>query len=68
MILIIVNYAVKIITILIGLVLITGVGLPKMQNTDMVKVMGAVLILWGCYRLIMYRIQLKRYKNEDNSD
>jgi len=68
LILIIVNYLVKILTILIGLVFVTGIFLPKsMQAEPMFKFLGAVLIAWGIYRTILYRTQLKRYKrnNED---
>ena len=66
MLLIIINYAVKILTIIIGIILLTGLFLPPMGgNAGMVKAMGVVLIIWGVYRLIMYRITLNRYKNDD---
>lgn len=66
MILIFVNYLVKILTILLGLVFLTGLFLPKaMQQEPMFKFLGAVLIAWGIYRTILYRTQLKRYKREN---
>ena len=69
MILIIVNYIVKILTILIGVFLLAGnLIFPQMPKEPMLKIMGVVLILWGSYRLIIYRIQLKRYNNEEDSD
>ncbi len=66
MVLIIINYAVKILTIAIGIILLTGLFLPNMgPNAGMVKAMGVILIIWGVYRLIMYRITLNRYRNDD---
>jgi len=57
---------VKILTILLGLVFVTGIFLPKtMQSEPMFKFLGAILIAWGVYRTILYRTQLKRYKRND---
>ena len=73
MILIITNYAVKILTIIVGIILLTGVFLPEnLPNRGMMQIMGVILIIWGIYRLIIYRIQLNKYKidggesDEDN--
>jgi hypothetical protein len=50
-----------------GLFLLSGtLILPNMPKEPMIKVMGGVLILWGTYRLILYRIQLRRYKNDED--
>ena len=67
--LIIVNYLVKILTIIIGIVLLTGLFMPdKLAAEPMMKVLGAVLIVWGVYRTVVYRIQLRRYKSYENDD
>ena len=67
MLLIIINYFVKFLTIIIGLIFLTGVFLPsEVTGQPMVRVLGAVLVVWGIYRIIIYRIQLKRYKGNDD--
>jgi len=69
MVMIIVNYIVKILTILAGIFLLAGgLILPNMPKEPMLKIMGVILIIWGSYRLIIYRIQFKRYNNEEDSD
>jgi len=61
--LIILNYFIKGLTILLGLVFLTGLFLPDNMSTEpMLKVMGVILIVWGIYRIFIYRSQLKRYK------
>ena len=69
MLLIIINYIVKIFTIFIGFILLTGLFLPdRVAAQPMIQVMGAILIVWGIYRTIVYRIQLRRYKSDENDD
>jgi hypothetical protein len=40
----------------------------KLAGEPMMKVLGIVLIVWGIYRTIVYRIQLRRYKSYENDD
>ncbi len=69
MLLIIINYIVKIITILIGIIFLTGLFLPdRFAAEPMMKVLGIILIVWGVYRTIVYRIQLRRYKNDQTGN
>lgn len=69
MLLIIINYIVKILTVLIGIMLLTGIFLPdRVANQSMLKVMGVILIIWGIYRIIVYRIQLRRYRFDEKDD
>ncbi len=69
MILIITNYAVKILTIIVGVIFLTGLFMsPNLPNRGMMQMMGGMLIVWGLYRLIIYRIQLKKSKIEDDED
>jgi uncharacterized membrane protein HdeD (DUF308 family) len=68
-----VNYAVRILMIILGLVLIIWGILFKenLQDSTLVIVMGIVVTLFGVYRLIMYRTQLERYNfnlNEDDDE
>ena len=67
--LIIINYIVKIFTVLIGFIFVTGLFLPeRVANQPMLKVMGVILIIWGVYRTIVYRIQLRRYRTDEKDD
>ncbi len=69
MFLIVVNYIVKIITIFIGIILLTGLFLPdRVAAQPMIRVMGGILTAWGVYRTIVYRIQLRRYNSDENDD
>jgi len=60
---IIINYSVRILTVLLGIVLLTGKLFPYSEEKYLTQIMGAVFILWGFYRIITYRNNLKRYRN-----
>ena len=63
----IVNYAVRIIIVILGILLIFGVIMPPGTDDIMFRVMGVVFVLFGVYRIVMYRIQRKRYyRNSDD--
>jgi hypothetical protein len=48
--------------IIIGLLFLTGWIIPEgTPDLAMFRVMGAVFILFGIYRLVTYHTQLKRY-------
>jgi len=65
--LIVVNYLVKILTVFLGVVMLTGLFMPdKLSNEPMMSVLGIILIVWGVYRIFVYRIQLRRYRNDEN--
>ena len=69
MLLIIINYIVKIFTIIIGLIFLTGLFLPdRLAAEPMMKVLGIILIVWGVYRTIVYRIQLRRFRDYEKDD
>ncbi len=66
---IIINYAVKLLIIAIGILLLGGWLYNSPENRILTQVMGVVFILWGTYRIIIYRLNLKRYKEfEDEED
>ncbi|MDQ1265774.1 MAG: hypothetical protein QG635_926 [Bacteroidota bacterium] len=67
MILKIINYTVRGATIIIGIILLTGLFMPDTPDMVMYRTMGVVFILFGIYRLIVYHSQQKRhyYDNED---
>lgn len=64
----IVNYTVRSIVLIIGILLASGVLLPPGPETDMFRVMGIVLILFGVYRIVLYHFHRKRYRRGDEDD
>jgi len=57
----IINYGVRIVIILLGILLATGV-LATGENDPMLRVIGIIAILFGVYRIIMYRRNKLKYK------
>jgi hypothetical protein len=53
--------------VLIGIILISGL-LPThgFQNERMVKVFGGIFILYGVYRIVVYKARLKQLKREED--
>lgn len=65
----IINYFIRGLFIVLGILFLSGVifaNYPEEQQW-MVKFVGVLFILWGVYRIIMYRLGKKRhyYDNED---
>ena len=60
----IINYVVRIAIIIIGILLLSGLITPPNTDVTMVRVMGAVLILWGVFRLLTYRAKLKQIERD----
>lgn len=63
----IINYTLKILIIILGILIITGVILKQIDLQQRI-VFGAVFILFGVYRLIIYYSQDKRYKSLDENN
>ncbi|MDA3843478.1 MAG: hypothetical protein PF588_03800 [Candidatus Kapabacteria bacterium] len=70
----IINYTVRSIFIVIGIVMLTGlVELPPQYDGSFAVIVGIVFILFGIYRIIIYKSQSKRYNfdvetQEDNEE
>ena len=65
----IINFAVRVIVILVGLVVLFD--LLKIPNLDTQAriIMGVVITLFGAYRLSIFYMQNKRYNfNDDDED
>ena len=63
MVLVIINYAVRILIIIIGLVFLSGLFIPaQFQDRHLMQVLGFIFVLWGVFRLITYINQRKKYK------
>jgi hypothetical protein len=66
--LIIINYIIKIFIILFGFILLTGVFLPDIAKTEITPVIGVIFIFWGVYRIYIYNSKLKRYRNDSDEE
>ncbi len=57
----VINYIVRISIVAIGVVLVSGVLFKGKDNSEMFTVMGIVFILFGLYRIVIYRMKSKQY-------
>ncbi|MCL2038945.1 MAG: hypothetical protein FWG85_00780 [Bacteroidetes bacterium] len=66
----IINYIVKISIIIIGIVFIIGVIPAAKEDAVLFRVMGGVFVLFGVYRIVLYRMKYKEYnfKNNENKN
>lgn len=67
----IVNYIVRFFIIIIGIIFVSGAFLPENEDTTLMQIMGIVFILFGIYRIVMYKMKSKQYQNikkEDNDE
>lgn len=64
-----INYAVRALLVIIGFLLFFGL-IPNANDADptLLKTIGAVLFLFGIYRLALYRLQIKRKRYDDDDD
>lgn len=59
----VINYAVRGLIIVVGLILISGIFIPDTnENKFLTQVMGAVFIIWGIYRIVLYKSNYKKYQ------
>lgn len=74
MILKIINYSVKALIIVVGILLLSGALSFNDSDTALMRVFGIVLILFGLYRIVLFRTKSKKYnfsdwkENEDNEN
>ncbi len=61
------NYAIRVITILVGFFFLTGRLFYEHPYKVELQVIGALLVVWGIYRIISYRKALKELENEDEN-
>jgi len=68
------NYAVKALIIVVGILFVTGVLFPNEGDKTLYRVMGTIFILYGIYRIIVFREKIKKYnfselsENDDNEE
>jgi len=61
----ILNYTLKILIIITGIIFLSGVIVPQNGDTTLYRVMGGVFILFGIYRIVIYRKKMKQCEEED---
>jgi hypothetical protein len=61
----IVNYGFRGLTIIAGIALLTGLFSTALVNPEMSNVLGALLILFGIYRILQYHYQQRRTEHEE---
>lgn len=64
----IINYIIRILIVIIGLVFVLGIVKLDNLDTNATKMMGLVFVLFGLYRLSMFYFNEKReqYNSEDD--
>lgn len=64
----IINYAIRGLIILIGIFLLSGAYNNDRMDASLLRVMGAIFILFGVYRIVLYRTQMKKYNFSDRKE
>ena len=67
----ILNYTVRILLIIVGLSLLTGLLKPNYATEDQIyvmKIMGIIVTLFGIYRLVIYRTKYRNDKDNEDID
>ncbi len=68
MILTIINYLIRGLIVVLGILLVSGVLSPEGMDDTMYRVMGALFLLFGIYRIITYKAKRSRYYGGDDED
>jgi len=61
------NYSVSIITFFFGAIILSGVAFQYVPNKLRIS-FGIVLVLWGIYRFVATRSQLRRQHEDDEEE
>ena len=64
----IINYGIRILIILLGLVFVSGYFMPEDSDPTMMRVFGIIFVLFGFYRLALYRAHKKRYSSKNDKN
>ncbi|TAL69699.1 MAG: hypothetical protein EPN82_03525 [Bacteroidetes bacterium] len=61
----ILNYGIRILIIIIGILMVTGIiYVPDSQNNSIIRIFGVIFILFGALRIYMYYSSTRRYSRE----
>jgi len=64
----IINYGIRVLIILLGVVMVSGMLSNPNWDSTFIMIMGIVFILFGTYRIIIYYSQVKRYNFESEEE
>ncbi len=64
----VINYGIRILIILLGLLFVSGYFMPEDSDSTMMRVFGAIFVLFGFYRLALYRANKKRYNTRKDEN
>lgn len=62
----IINYGIRIIIILLGVVFLSGFLVPEGSDPTMMRIFGLIFVLFGIYRLLLYRANKRKYNFKDD--
>lgn len=57
----IINYSIRLLIIIIGVLLVSGLLSNPTWDSSFLRIMGIIFILFGVYRIVIYYSQVKRY-------
>jgi len=57
----VINYSIRVLIIILGVIMVSGILSNPNWDPSFVRIMGIVFILFGVYRIIIYYSQVKRY-------
>jgi hypothetical protein len=66
--LIIINYTIRAMVVIIGILLLSGVLIPPNVDNTLYRVMGIIFTLFGIYRITTYYSQLKKMRREEDDE
>lgn len=64
----VINYGIRILIILLGLLFVSGYFMPEDSDPTMMRVFGTIFVLFGFYRLALYRANKKRYRSRNDEN
>lgn len=64
----IINYIIRGLIVVIGILLVTGILSSSQWDESFLKIMGIIFILFGIYRIILYRHQVRKYNLMEGED
>jgi uncharacterized membrane protein HdeD (DUF308 family) len=65
----ILNYGVRVLIIIIGIMMVTGIiNVPNSPNNSIIVVFGVIFIIFGLLRIYMYYSSSRIYKKEKGND
>ncbi|HOV92754.1 MAG TPA: hypothetical protein PLC04_06730 [Candidatus Kapabacteria bacterium] len=64
----IVNYIFRVLIIVLGIIIFLNIPGWRWENTNVLRIFGLVMILFGAYRVIAYHYALKSSEDDEDED